>query len=331
MDPVVSSCSACMRSWSASASSSCDHRRSNGSSASRWSLKDSPSSFTLITLPGNIGPCTGCADVLRRPARPVHESDDRLGRADLTCGARTPASPAAWQPAPPHRRPRAGTPAAAARPAHPTGCRSGRRAPAGPGNALAAEESNGTWGRARVLAGPGRLGPDADAEIASVSCASAGNCSAGCDFFAGSGHIQPFIASQRSGTWGPVTRSARLPGPGRGRNAYFASVSCGAAGDCAAGGAYSDGRLAHALVVTEHNGAWSRARPSPALSKAAPLPYQRLRSLIPEIRRRSACIRQPSPAPPLSAPIPPVRPARGPPKYRRDILSLADNEYLSSQ
>jgi hypothetical protein len=127
-------------------------------------------------------------------------------------------------------------------------------------SAMVAEERHGKWGRARVLTGPGRLGPYAGAEIFSMSCASAGNCSAGGDFFGRSGHIQPFVVSERDGSWGRVIEVPGSRALDVGRNAYVASVSCGAPGDCAAGGAYSDSKLAHAFVVTEQNGNWGRAR-----------------------------------------------------------------------
>jgi hypothetical protein len=128
------------------------------------------------------------------------------------------------------------------------------------GSAIVAEESNGTWGRGRVLAGPGSLGPSADAEIVSVSCASARNCSAGGDFYNRSGHIRPFVVNERDGKWGPVKEVAGSRNLNGGKRAYIAAISCGAPGDCAAVGAYSDGDFAHAFVVTEQDGTWGRAR-----------------------------------------------------------------------
>jgi hypothetical protein len=87
-----------------------------------------------------------------------------------------------------------------------------------------------------------------------------GGLASGGSFFGRSGHMQPFVVSERNGTWGPATEVPGSRALDAGRNAYVASVSCGGPGDCAADGAYSDGRLAHAFVVTEHNGTWSRAR-----------------------------------------------------------------------
>jgi hypothetical protein len=56
--------------------------------------------------------------------------------------------------------------------------------------------------------------------------------------------------------------------PDVGRKAYIASVSCGP-GDCAAGGAFSDGKLAHAFVVTAQNGTGAGRGPSPAREQGA--------------------------------------------------------------
>jgi hypothetical protein len=126
-------------------------------------------------------------------------------------------------------------------------------------NAAATEEKNGTWGRARVLPGPGR-GPFPDAEIDSISCASAGNCSASGIFDGRSGHIRPLVVNERNGTWGPVKEVPGARALNGGKRAYVISISCGAPGDCAAVGAYSDGDFAHAFVVTEQNNTWGRAR-----------------------------------------------------------------------
>jgi len=128
------------------------------------------------------------------------------------------------------------------------------------GSALAAEQRHGTWGRARVLAGPGRLGAYADAEINSMSCTSAGNCGAGGIFFNRAGHLQPLVVSEHDGVWGPVILVPGFRALDGGRNSWMASISCSAAGYCAAGGAYNANDLAHAFVVTERNGTWGRAR-----------------------------------------------------------------------
>ncbi|HEX9520759.1 MAG TPA: hypothetical protein VF940_31845 [Streptosporangiaceae bacterium] len=126
--------------------------------------------------------------------------------------------------------------------------------------AFVVSERNGTWGRARQVPGSGALNKGGNAEVFSVSCASAGNCAAGGLYTDGSGHVQAFVVSERNGTWG---RAIEVPGSGAlnaGGEAVVRSVSCAPAGNCAAGGFYSD-RSIHlqAFVVSERNGTWGKA------------------------------------------------------------------------
>jgi hypothetical protein len=56
----------------------------------------------------------------------------------------------------------------------------------------------------------------------------------------GSGHGQAFVVSERNGTWG---KAIEVPGSGAlnpGGDGSVNSVSCGSAGNCAAGGEYAD-------------------------------------------------------------------------------------------
>src|SRR5262249_61599953 len=76
----------------------------------------------------------------------------------------------------------------------------------------------------------------------------------------GARHAQAFVASEASGAWHPAIE---LPGTGtlnKGANAGVASVSCGSAGNCAAGGSYTDAwGHTQAFVASEANGAWHPA------------------------------------------------------------------------
>ena len=84
--------------------------------------------------------------------------------------------------------------------------------------------------------------------MASVSCATAGDCSAGGDYYAAGN--QAFVVTQANGTWG---RAEEVPGTAAlntGGGAQVTSVSCAAAGQCSAGG-YYDGSGHQAFVVTE--------------------------------------------------------------------------------
>src|SRR5215469_76073 len=132
--------------------------------------------------------------------------------------------------------------------------------------AFVVSERNGTWGRAIEVPGSGILNKGGNAQLASVSCASAGNCAAGADYIDGSNHMQAFVVSERNGTWGKAIEVPGLGSLNKGGGAVLASVSCGSAGNCAAGGVYTDGSgNQQAFVVSERNGTWGKAIEVPGL------------------------------------------------------------------
>src|SRR5215471_14687547 len=67
------------------------------------------------------------------------------------------------------------------------------------GHAFVARETNGTWGAAQEVAAA--LNRGGGAQLDSVSCASAGNCSAGGFYMDSSQHSQAFVAGETNGTW----------------------------------------------------------------------------------------------------------------------------------
>ncbi|HEV2240004.1 MAG TPA: hypothetical protein VGR98_03095, partial [Streptosporangiaceae bacterium] len=107
--------------------------------------------------------------------------------------------------------------------------------------ALVARETNGTWRPAIEVPGSGALNAGGNAQVASVSCASAGNCAAGGFYTDGSGHLQGFVVSQTNGTWRTAIEVPGLGTLNKGGVAVVNSVSCRSAGNCAAGGPYKDG------------------------------------------------------------------------------------------
>src|SRR5215831_4981641 len=102
-------------------------------------------------------------------------------------------------------------------------------------------ERNGAWRTAIEVPGSGMLNAGGNGFVSAVSCASAGNCAAGGGYTDGSGHGQAFVASEQNGTW---HMAIKVPGSGaldkRGE-AEVLSVFCASAGNCAAGGDYTDG------------------------------------------------------------------------------------------
>jgi hypothetical protein len=86
--------------------------------------------------------------------------------------------------------------------------------------------------------GTAALNTGGAANFYSVSCASAGNCSAGGSYF--TGYLHAFVVNEVNGTW---RTAAQVPGTAaldRGQTAYVTSVSCKSAGNCSAGGTYRD-------------------------------------------------------------------------------------------
>src|ERR1022692_4250757 len=115
---------------------------------------------------------------------------------------------------------------------------------AGCGQAAAARSAGssgraiGSWGRAIEVPGLGVLNKG-DADVASVSCGSAGNCAAGGNYADSAGGEHGFVASERNGVWGRAIEVPGLEALSAGGYSEVLSVSCASAGDCAAGGSYN--------------------------------------------------------------------------------------------
>src|SRR5260370_39289466 len=75
--------------------------------------------------------------------------------------------------------------------------------------AVAASLSSHVWGAAEEVPGTAALNQLGFAELTSMSCGAAGNCSAGGFYADSSGRQQAFVGSQTGGTWGTA-----LGGPG---------------------------------------------------------------------------------------------------------------------
>ena len=110
---------------------------------------------------------------------------------------------------------------------------------------------NGTWGNAQQVPGTAALNAGGYAGVNSVSCASAGNCSAGGYYTDASRHRQAFVVSQVNGTWGNATRSPAPPPSTPARVPRSTSVSCASAGNCSAGGDFDVSSHEQAFVVSQ--------------------------------------------------------------------------------
>jgi hypothetical protein len=150
----------------------------------------------------------------------------------------------------------------------------------GADQAFVVQEANGTWGRARELPGIAALSANGNAELNSVSCASAGNCGAiGTEWNGSTGFDQAFVVNQTSGTWGKpqvVPGVTALSGeaisfadPNDCFDGNCITISCPSAGNCSAGGSYQGGSVGdatNAFVVTETGGKWGDAAELPGMA-----------------------------------------------------------------
>jgi hypothetical protein len=121
--------------------------------------------------------------------------------------------------------------------------------------AFVVSAASGTWGTAEKVPGTRSSSKAGQAEIHSLSCASAGNCSAGGQ--TGAQYYQhAFVVSATNGTWGTAEQVPGLAALNQGKDAAVDSVSCATAGDCSAGGYYKSGfpDVLQAFVVSETNG-----------------------------------------------------------------------------
>jgi hypothetical protein len=130
--------------------------------------------------------------------------------------------------------------------------------------AFVVSEVNGTWHTAKEMPGTAALNQGGNAQLSSVSCASAGNCSAGGTYEDASAHFQAFVASQKNGIWYAAKEVPRTATLNRDGSAGTSSVSCGSAGNCSAVGSYTDGSGdGQVFVVREVNGTWRTAEEVP--------------------------------------------------------------------
>jgi hypothetical protein len=114
-----------------------------------------------------------------------------------------------------------------------------------------ATESGGTWQNAEGIVGgaPGE-------GITAMSCAAAGDCSAGGSYKPTVGPWTAFVVSETNGNWGIAQDLPGQAGLGKGVDVFFSSISCSAAGDCGAGGAFDGG----VYVANQKGGAWGNAQ-----------------------------------------------------------------------
>jgi hypothetical protein len=115
--------------------------------------------------------------------------------------------------------------------------------------AFVVSQVNGTWLTAIKVPGTAALNQGGNAGISSVSCAAAGNCGAGGSYTDSSFRHQAFVASQVNGTWHTAIKVPGTAALNQGGSAFVTSVSCAAAGECSAGGSYTDSSFRQQVFV----------------------------------------------------------------------------------
>ncbi len=120
-------------------------------------------------------------------------------------------------------------------------------------------ETSGSWSAAEAVP-PTPAASNPSVTLYSVSCVSAGNCTAVGDYEDGSSHFQAMRLTETSGTWATGVKLAAPSGAATDPEAYLQSVSCTATGSCSADGGYNDSSGdTQGMVVTETSGTWGSA------------------------------------------------------------------------
>jgi hypothetical protein len=128
--------------------------------------------------------------------------------------------------------------------------------------AFVVSDVRGVWGKAKGVPGLAALNTGEEASVASVSCDSPGNCSAGGDYSTASG-AQAFVVNEVNGKWRAAQEVAGTAALNVRGYAGINAVSCASAGNCAAGGyveTASATEAIEAIVVDETHGKWGRAK-----------------------------------------------------------------------
>jgi len=144
--------------------------------------------------------------------------------------------------------------------------------PPGP-RGLLLSETNGTWAAGVEAVLPANAGSaDQSVDLTSVSCPSAGNCSAVGSYVDSSSQFQGLLLKETAGTWDTGVEVA-LPANNRGTgDAFLDSVSCASAGNCTAVGYYEAPSptydLSRGLLVSEAAGTWGAGVEAPLPANA---------------------------------------------------------------
>jgi hypothetical protein len=117
--------------------------------------------------------------------------------------------------------------------------------------AFAVTETHGTWSMAQTLPGTSTPGGGID----QLDCPAAGACSAAGSFELDHGVTQPFVVSEKNGTW-HTAQTITGAGPGR---SVLDSLSCDASGNCVLAGEIVVNGEFQAASAAQVDGRWGPA------------------------------------------------------------------------
>ena len=122
---------------------------------------------------------------------------------------------------------------------------------------LLLNETSGVWTQGVEAALPATPFTSPNANLSSVSCVSAGDCSA-VGSYNGSGSGQGLLVSENSGRWATGIEATPPAGAAASSDVVINSVSCSSPGDCAAGGSYdTSGNDWEGLLLSESQDRWA--------------------------------------------------------------------------
>jgi hypothetical protein len=119
-------------------------------------------------------------------------------------------------------------------------------------------EASGTWATGTEAVLPVNAAARPNAYLGSVSCPSAGDCTAVGEYVTKSGVPEGLLIAQTSGTWATGTEATLPAGAGTRPDVQLLSVSCPSPGNCAAVGIYADRSYNQQGVLLDENaGTWA--------------------------------------------------------------------------
>jgi hypothetical protein len=124
-------------------------------------------------------------------------------------------------------------------------------------------ETNGVWAAPSEVQGSSEFNPSGDAFVGGLDCPSVTTCVAGGDdvtISSSSTTVVPFVITENDGVWGSIEAVPGVAALSRVDQASLTALSCGAPGDCVAGGDYLDASgQSQAYVINEVGGVWGSA------------------------------------------------------------------------